>query len=294
MDAIPRALRPLGPLDEGAVAPLMQMSEADVYRYSDISTAGPYQWEAIVDVLRMHGDGHLEARFHAWRDAWIAAATEQTLDSLTRARAAVLRRGQRVREYNIPWFEESEAEMQPHDVEQLERDIILTASALRTLKYREVFLYLQMQPRRTTRLPREMRERIRQLNYRPAEEYINKLEEGSYKTYLKGRPYKQKFPDFVQDRIDETKVSFSLIQAVLAGPPEFLTPEQERWLFRELQRRKAFEQSRRHGVVDDWEIWMNHREQGFAFDAQLDLQLEYDIEELDDLPENVSWLAYSY
>ena len=81
----------------------------------------------------------------------------------------------------------------------------------------------------------------------------------------------------------ETKVSFIPTQAVLAGPPELLTPDKEQCLFREMRQRKAFEQSRRYGVVDDC-----HWEEGLSFDAQ------GDTGEWDELPKNQSWYAASY
>lgn len=140
-------------------------------------------------------------------------------------------------------------------------------------------------------LPREMRERVERLNFRLAEEYVDGLPEGSYKDHLKKQSRKglyKKLPYYIQEKMAKTKVSLGLIQVFLAGPSKFLTPEQEQWLFRELRQRKAFEQSKRQGVVVDGEIWTNHRKEGFSFDAQ------HETEEWEGPPENQSWRAYSY
>ena len=99
-----------------------------------------------------------------------------------------------------------------------------------------------------------MRERVEQLSFRLAEEYVNGLPEGSYEGHLKNQSRKglyKKLRYYIEEKMAKTKVSLSLIQMILASPPDIFTPEQEQWLFRELRQRQAFEQSKRHGVVVD-------------------------------------------
>lgn len=85
-----------------------------------------------------------------------------------------------------------------------------------------------MQPCGEMQLPREMRERVEQLSFRLAEEYVNGLPEGSYEGHLKNQSRKglyKKLRYYIEEKMAKTNVSLSLIQVVLAGPPDMFTPE---------------------------------------------------------------------